>query len=151
MAEAHNRLGQIFLEQSNLEQADYHLRQSLTLGRRIDDKDGMVNNLIQFGRLFYLEKEYELADMHFKLALSRANEMNLKNYKLQIFKNLSELKSQIQESDSALYYFSHYVELKDSLLTIKKSHQIAGLEFRNEIQPAKIIKLLDATKRIILR
>src|SRR5690606_34950237 len=77
---AHNRLGRIYLEQHKLEQADYHLRQSLTLGRRIDDKDGMVNNLLQFGRLFSLEKEYELADMHFKLALSRANEMNLKNY-----------------------------------------------------------------------
>lgn len=148
MSEAHNRLGRIYLEQHKLEQADYHLRQSLTLVRRIDDKDGMVNNLLQFGRLFSLEKEYELADMHFKLALSRANEMNLKNYKLHILKNLSELKSQVQESDSALYYFTRYVELKDSLFTIKKSHQIAGLEFRNEIQQKdKELKALSKSQK----
>lgn len=148
MSEAHNRLGRIYLEQHKLEQADYHLRQSLTLGRRIDDKDGMVNNLLQFGRLFSLGKDYELADMHFKLALSRANEMNLKNYKLQILKNLSELKSQVQESDSALYYFTRYVELKDSLFTIKKSHQIAGLEFRNEIQQKdKELKALSKSQK----
>lgn len=141
MAEAHNRLGRVYLEQGNLEQASYHLRQSLTIGRRIDDKDGMVNNLLQFGRMFSLEKDYELADMHFKLALNRADEMNLKNYKLEILKNLAELKQLTQQNDSALIYLSQYVDLKDSLFTLKKSRQIAGLEFRNEIQQKN--KVLD--------
>ena len=146
MAEAHNRLGRVYLEQGDLEQANYHLRQSLTLGRRIDDKDGMVSNLLQFGRMFTMEKEYELADMHFKLALSRANEMNLKNYQLSILKNLADLKRQTQQNDSALYYFSRYVDLKDSLFTIKKSHQIAGLEFRNELEQ-KTNELEQLSKR----
>ncbi|MBW8243601.1 tetratricopeptide repeat protein [Muricauda oceani] len=133
MSEAHNRLGRIYLEQGDLEQADYHLRQSLTIGRRIDDKDGMVSNLLQFGRMFSLQKDYEMADMHFKLALSRADQMNLNNYKLDILKNLAELKHLTQQNDSALIYYKQYVNLKDSLFTIKKSRQIAGLEFRNEI------------------
>jgi tetratricopeptide (TPR) repeat protein len=133
MSEAHNRLGRIYLEQGDLEQADYHLRQSLTIGRRIDDKDGMVSNLLQFGRMFSLQKDYEMADMHFKLALSRADQMNLNNYKLDILKNLAELKHLAQQNDSALIYYKQYANLKDSLFTIKKSRQIAGLEFRNEI------------------
>jgi tetratricopeptide (TPR) repeat protein len=133
MAEAYNRLGRLYLEQENLEQAYYHLRESLTLTRKIDDKDGLVNNILQFGRLFKLQHEYELADMHFKLALSRASEMHLKNYRLEILKNLSDLKRETQQPDSALIYFSQYVDLKDSLLTLKKSRQIAGLEFRNEL------------------
>lgn len=133
MAEAHNRLGRLYLEQNDLEQADYHLRQALTLSRRIEDKDGLVNNILQFGRLFKLQKEYELADMHFKLALSRADAMHLSNYKLEILKNLADLKQEIHQNDSALVYFSQYVDLKDSIFTLKKSRQIAGLEFRNEL------------------
>lgn len=133
MAEAHNRLGRVYLEQGNLEQADYHLRQALTLGRKIEDKDGLVNNILQFGKLFKMEKDYELADMHFKLALNRAQGMHLNNYRLEILKNLADLKQEIGQNDSALIYYSQYVDLKDSVFTLKKSRQIAGLEFRNEL------------------
>jgi Uncharacterized enzyme of heme biosynthesis len=133
MAEAHNRLGRLYLEEGDLEQADFHLRQALSLSRSIDDKDGLVNNILQFGRLFKLQKEYELADMHFKLALSRADAIHLSNYKLEILKNLADLKQELHQNDSALVYFSRYVDLKDSIFTLKKSRQIAGLEFRNEL------------------
>ncbi|WP_127136900.1 tetratricopeptide repeat protein [Flagellimonas oceanensis] len=149
MSEAHNRLGRIYLEQGDLEQADYHLRQSLTIGRRIDDKDGMVSNLLQFGRMFSLQKDYEMADMHFKLALSRADQMNLNNYKLDILKNLAELKQMTQQNDSALIYFSQYVKLKDSLFNLKKSRQIAGLEFRNElIQKDRELNALSKSQKL---
>lgn len=134
MAEAHNRLGRLYLDQKNVEQADYHLRQSLVLSRKINDKDGTISSMIQYGRLQRIIEEYQTSDIHLKWGLRESASQKLNNYKLLALKNLVDLKKDLKQTDSALYYYDWYVKLRDSVYDIKKSKQIAALEYQSDIQ-----------------
>ncbi|MEL6812627.1 MAG: tetratricopeptide repeat protein [Bacteroidota bacterium] len=148
LSEVHNRLGILFIKQKNTEQAYYHIRQSIVLGRDINDKDGMVSNLIQYGKLLRMDGNLPAADMHFKLALNRARENSLKRYQLQTFKELSELKKVEGQLDSSLQYFEKYTRLKDSIFTSEKSAQIAAIGFAHEMEAKdKELAILQERKR----
>ncbi len=133
MAEVHNRLGKLYIEKNNIEQADYHLRQSLILSQKIEDKDGTISSMIQYGRLQRLIKEYKISNIHLKWGLKEASSQQLNNYKLLALEYLADLKKEINQPDSALYYYQWYVTLKDSVYNVNKSKQIAALEFKNDL------------------
>ena len=134
MAEAHNRLGQLYLERKDIEQADYHLRQSLVLSRKINDLDGTISSMIHYGRLQNSQKEYDIAEVHLKWGLEQSTSQNLNKYKLEALSSLANLKKEINQPDSALYYYEWFVNLKDSVFNANKSKQIAALEFKNDLQ-----------------
>src|SRR5690606_41287472 len=64
MSEVHNRLGRLFMEQGELEQAEYHIRQSTILGKEVGDEDGKISNLILFGQLLRRQNEFEASEIH---------------------------------------------------------------------------------------
>lgn len=134
MAEAHNRLGRLYLERSNIEQADYHLRQSLILSRKIDDQDGTISSMIHYGRLQTFRQEYDIASVHLKWGLRESTNQKLNKYRLEALQGMAHLKKEINQPDSALFYYESYINLKDSVFNINKSKQIATLEFRNDLQ-----------------
>lgn len=133
MSEVHNRLGRLFMEQGELEQAEYHIRQSTILGKEVGDEDGKISNLILFGQLLRRQNEFEASEIHLKLALAGADKKNLKKYKLNALRELKLLKKQEGELEESLEYYDRYIALKDSIYSTDKSKQIAALEFENEL------------------
>lgn len=133
MSEVHNRLGRLFMEQGELEQAEYHIRQSTILGKEVGDEDGKISNLILFGQLLRKQSEFEASEIHLKLALAGADKKNLKKYKLNALRELKLLKKQEGELEESLEYYDRYIALKDSIYSTDKSKQIAALEFENEL------------------
>lgn len=133
MSEVHNRLGRLFMEQGELEQAEYHIRQSTILGKEVGDEDGKMSNLILFGQLLRRQNEFEASEIHLKLALAGADKKNLKKYKLNALRELKLLKKQEGELEESLEYYDRYIALKDSIYSTDKSKQIAALEFENEL------------------
>ncbi|MGB5942973.1 MAG: tetratricopeptide repeat protein [Leeuwenhoekiella sp.] len=146
MAEAHNRLGTLYLDQEDLEQADYHLRQSLVLSKKIDDKDGKISSMLQYGRLQRKKQDYQTAAIHFKWGLREASEHKLNKYKLLALKNIVDLKKELNQPDSALFYYDWYIELKDSVFNSNKSKQIAALEYQSDLDAKEKELLLAAEK-----
>lgn len=133
MAEVHNRLGKLFFLQDDKEQAYHHIRQSIMQGRDVNDQDGLVSNLILYGRVLQMDEEYSAANDHLKLGLSRATESKLRKYKLEALSALRDLKISEEKYDSAIYYYNLYSHLKDSIFNVEKTNQIAALAFENEI------------------
>ena len=148
MAEVHNRLGILFIQEENTEQAYYHIEKSIILGLGINDKDGMVSNLIQYGKLLQMDEKLDAADVHLKLGLKRAKLNSLRKYELEAYKELKELKRVEGKLDSSLYYFEMYTGLRDSIFTSEKSAQIAAVSFSNELEAKnKEVALLREKER----
>ncbi|MEM7381097.1 MAG: tetratricopeptide repeat protein, partial [Bacteroidota bacterium] len=68
MGEAHNKLAIVMLEQGELEQADHHLRKAVEYGRLVNDEDGHIGNLVQFGKLERLRNPSSAHSPHTGLA-----------------------------------------------------------------------------------
>ncbi len=148
ISEAHNRLGTLYLLQSELELGEYHIRKSMETGFEINDEDGQISNLIQFGKLLRLEGKYGVSEAHLKSALKKAKAKNLKKYELKTYKELKLLKKQEDSLAQSLYYYDAYIALKDSIYNTDKTKQIAAIEFAAELtDKEEEIKLLEEQER----
>ena len=133
MGEVHNRLGRLFMEEGELEQAEYHIRQATILSMKVGDVDGHISNLVLFGKLLRLQKNFEASLVHLELALSEAEEKKLKKHRLAALKELKLLKKEEGKLEESLEYYDRYIALKDSIYDTDKSKQIAALEFESEL------------------
>ena len=148
IAEVHNRLGILYIKLNEKEQAYYHIEKAITNGRKVNDTDGMTSNLIQYGKLLMLDREFDVAEQHFVLAIERAKEHNLKRYELEAYEALKDLKRQSGKPDDALEYYDQFVSLRDSIFNSEKAMRIATLEFDNEIESKeKELELLNERER----
>ncbi|MGB5819990.1 MAG: tetratricopeptide repeat protein [Saonia sp.] len=133
MAEAHNYLAQLYLDQGELEQADYHLRKAEVLGRLVKDEDGYIRNLILYGKLQRFREEYRDSENHLLEALEKAQSKQLRKYMLAAYGELRLLKKAQGEFNASLNYYDAFIALKDSIYNNDKSKQIAALEFGKEL------------------
>ncbi len=148
IAEVHNRLGRLYIKMNEKEQAFYHIEKSINQGRKVFDADGMTSNLIQFGKLLMLDKEFATAEEHLLLAIDRAKENNLKRYELEAYEALKDLKRLEGKPKESLMYYDKYTYLKDSIFDSEKAMRIATLEFNNEIETKeKELELLKEKER----
>ena len=133
IAEAHNRLGLLFIEKKEFEQAYYHLQRSISLGKEINDMDGLINNLTQYGRLLRLDNQLDASDVQLQLAKQSAKENKLKKYELQIYDELKELRKQQGKPEEALVFYDKYLKLSDSILSSEKSMLVTATEFKSQL------------------
>lgn len=153
IAEAHNRLGILSLEETELEQAKYHIERSIRLGKKINDRDGLVSNLILYGKLHRLQKNYTDANKQLLSGLEKAKKNNLKKYELQALNELKELRKEEKKLEDALEYYDAYIDIKDSILSTKKAQQIAYIEFENQLESQdkqlQLLKEKEKTNQIV--
>ncbi|WP_299227338.1 tetratricopeptide repeat protein [uncultured Psychroserpens sp.] len=148
IGEVHNRLGQLYIKLNEKEQAYYHIEQSIMKSRAVHDTDGMINNLIQYGKLLLLDKKFDVSQQHLELAISRAKKNNLKRYELESYKILKDLKLKANKPEEALVYYDKYIALKDSVFNSEKTMRIATIEFENELDnKEKELALLQEKKK----
>jgi len=133
IAESHHKLGTLFLLSKEYEQADYHIRKAISYSKMINDKHGVIGNLINYGKLLRLKKQFEDSETHLKLALSLSDEKQLNKFKLSAYWELKLLKQEQGLLEDALGYFDTYVHLKDSIYNNLQIKKITALEFRNEL------------------
>ncbi len=148
MAEAHNLLGRVFIVENELEQADYHLKKATALGETVNDVDGSIGNLIQYGKLLRLKGDYTDSESYLLEALEKARQNKLRKYILEAYQELKLLKKEQGQLEESLSFYDAFILLRDSIYDIDKSRQIAALEFNNElINKEKEITLLQETKQ----
>lgn len=133
IAEAHNRLGILYIKLKEKEQAYYHIERAIINGRKVNDSDGMISNLIQYGKLLMLDNDFKTAEEHFLLAINRSKNNNLKRYELEAYGLLKDLKLKENNSKDALTYYDKYITLKDSIYNSDNAMKIAALKFNNEL------------------
>lgn len=147
--EAHNRLATLFLIEGELEQADHHLRRATAISERIEDRDGLISNRIQQGKLLRLRKEGTAAREQLTRAIEEAESKQLKKYTLAALHELKLLEKEEGNLEKALDYYDAYLALKDSIYNTNKSKQIAAIEFSNELSAKeKELLLLQEKERL---
>lgn len=134
IAEAHNKLGILYLHKNEIEQAYYHIKKSKELGSKVNDIDGLTNNLIINGKILRLSGKLDEAAVEVDKGLQLAKENNLKKYELFAYDELKELRKQQAKPEEAYVFYDKYLFLRDSLFNLEKSKQIAYLEFENELE-----------------
>ncbi|WP_405209325.1 tetratricopeptide repeat protein [Aquimarina sp. LLG6339-5] len=134
IAEAHNKLGILYLHKNEIEQAYYHIRKSMDLGNKVNDIDGLTNNHIIHGKILRLSNKLDEAAIEIQKGLTSAKENKLKKYELFAYEELKEIKKLQAKPEEALVYYDKFVFLRDSLLNLEKSKQIAYLEFENRLE-----------------
>ena len=153
IAEVHNRLGRLYIKLGEKEQAFYHIEKSITEGRKVSDTDGMTSNLILYGKMLMLDKDFATAEDHLLLAVDRAKEYNLKRYELEAYEALKDLKRLDGHPEESLRYYDKFTHLKDSIFDSEKAMRIAALEFKNDIENKKkeleLLKEKERTNNII--
>ncbi|NAS13507.1 tetratricopeptide repeat protein [Poritiphilus flavus] len=148
MGEAHNKLAIVLLERGELEQADYHLKKAVEYGSKVNDEDGYIGNLIQFGKLQRLRRNHPDSEEHLLEALELAQKKGLRKYMLAAYKELKLLKKELGLFQESLHYYDAYLTLKDSIFNADKSKQIAALEFGQELEDQqKEIALLQQKEK----
>ncbi|WP_299190254.1 tetratricopeptide repeat protein [uncultured Aquimarina sp.] len=134
IAEAHNKLGILYLHKNEIEQAYYHIRKSMDLGNKVNDIDGLTNNHIIHGKILRLSNKLDEAAIEIQKGLTSAKENKLKKYELFAYEELKEIKKLQAKPEEALAYYDKFIFLRDSLLNLEKSKQIAYLEFENQLE-----------------
>ncbi|SEK94552.1 Tetratricopeptide repeat-containing protein [Aquimarina amphilecti] len=134
IAEAHNKLGILYLHKDEIEQAYYHIRKSMELGNKVNDIDGLTNNHIIHGKILRLSNKLDEATVEIRKGLKSAKENKLKKYELFAYEELKEIKKLQAKPEEALAFYDKFIFLRDSLLNLEKSKQIAYLEFENQLE-----------------
>ncbi|MGB5982140.1 MAG: tetratricopeptide repeat protein [Nonlabens sp.] len=134
ISEVHNRLALLFLESNEKEQAFYHVKKSMELGKQVNDTHGLTSNLLIYGSLLMKLDRKKEAEIKLDSALELAASNNLKQFELKGYKLLIELYRDENRPYETIKFYDKYISLKDSLFNSKKSKQIAFLEIENEIE-----------------
>ncbi|MCH2229124.1 MAG: tetratricopeptide repeat protein [Crocinitomicaceae bacterium] len=69
-AKINNRLGIIFLKMNDLENAEYHLIESIDYAKKINNKKYQASSLMSLGNRYKKEGKFEKAENYYKLSIS---------------------------------------------------------------------------------
>ena len=137
-----SNLAGVYGLQENFSKSREYFNKSLQQRLVWADSLGIAENYTQLGEVFMAEKKWKdaIPFMHKSLPISLKKQyQNLTQYN---YKMLSEIYKQLNNADSALYYFEQYSTVKDSIHSIKVQESIAALniEFETEKKQNEILQ-----------
>ena len=148
------RSAEIAQKRNDIKTAEENFHKGLELSLEMQDPWSEGNCLVGLGQLYVKKNELEKAITYLKRGLTKSHQANA----IRLAKDAEELLSKVYEKqnklDSAYYHAKNFYTLSDSLLNLKKLHEIAALErqFQGEQQKREIaeqqIELLKKDQQI---
>lgn len=120
--------------QQNFSKAREYFNKSLQQRLIWADSLGIAENYTQLGEVLMAEQKWAdaIPFVHQSLPISiKKHYQNLTQYN---YKMLSELYKELNNTDSALYYFEQYSALKDSINSLKVRETVAALNIEYETE-----------------
>ena len=110
------------------------------IDKEFDDKKGMAISLNFLGKIYAKQGHYKYAQYFYDQALELSQEINDKYELKEIYLNISENQSQLNNTDEALKYYKLYAEIKDTLFNIESTKRIFEIEtkYQTEQQQSQI-------------
>jgi serine phosphatase RsbU (regulator of sigma subunit)/Tfp pilus assembly protein PilF len=128
MAASYNNLGNIYLEQENYEQALHSQLRALVIQKEIGDQSGLAHSYINTGAIYEDMKKYDNAIRYYQDAVLLAKEIDDKPSMQAAYEGLSQCYEKMGEIPRAFDYYKRYTAVKDSILNISSSEQIAEMQ-----------------------
>jgi signal transduction histidine kinase len=132
LAQTYHNIGSCFIEMENYPLALEYLNQSLELKEEIENKNLLTTTINSLAHVYYVQGNYQKALSYRKKALALAEETQNIEYKKNCSEELFKIFTQLNQADSALYYFTSYKLLKDSLFNHENLKQIAEVQEKYE-------------------
>lgn len=141
-------LGDIAVEQKNLQEALKHYTEAVRISEDTDNYFIMASTLHRIGKVYTEQKNYsralEVLNRNAKIAKENgyADELE-RTYKL-----ISDINHAMNKKDLAFDYLKRHLEIHDSLINQRTNEQLALLnaEFESELKQSQIELLMQETK-----
>jgi hypothetical protein len=103
---------------------------------------GIAENYTQIAEVMIAQEKFRAAIPYVKHSVPLALKKEYRFLVQHNYKLLSEVYKKLRNTDSALYYYEHYVTYKDSILNVDVEQKIAALnvEFETEKKENEILR-----------
>jgi serine phosphatase RsbU (regulator of sigma subunit)/Tfp pilus assembly protein PilF len=128
MAGSYNNIGNIYLEKENFELALHHQLKALVLQKELSDRTGIAHSYINTGGVYEKMGKFDNAIRYYQDALLLAQEIEDKLSMQVAYEGLSVCYEKKGETIKALEYFKLSSSIKDSVLNIESSQQMAEMQ-----------------------
>jgi tetratricopeptide (TPR) repeat protein len=126
--EINNRLGLLCRDKGELKKAENHLTESLSIARKKKDQEHIAKNLENLASTYLLKGDLTKAETCLKEAYPIAERNGYKKWLRDILRDYKDLSLMRNDPSDAVYYFSLYENLKDSIFSEEKAAQLANLQ-----------------------
>jgi tetratricopeptide (TPR) repeat protein len=127
-----SNIGNLHIEWGNLDKALQNKAKALDYYEEFDIKNGIVEQLIDIGRIKTRQSRYKEADSIFSEGLKIAEEIGSNPLLMNLHKSSLENHRKAGDLKEALKDYDKYTEVKDSIFTEKKNQQISEMQTKFE-------------------
>jgi uncharacterized membrane-anchored protein YhcB (DUF1043 family) len=110
--------------------AEYFLQQSLNYWKEINYDRGIVESKIGIAQIFITKREFSIANQYLKEAETLSLKINSLDLLLKIYQSKIDLFKIKGSKDSLVYYFEHYLKIKDSIFNSESRAEINNLSIQ---------------------
>lgn len=150
-----NWIGILYREIGDLKSSEEYLLKALQMHSEIDNVQGIISAKLNLGNVYSRIGELQKAESFVREALLQANDINHREYVRDSYALLAEFAQQNQDYKKALEYTALYNSAKDSIFNEAKSHKIAELEIKYEVekqqQELELLKQLNENQELEIR
>ncbi len=126
--EINNRLGLLYRDKGELKKAENYFTESLSIARKKKDQEHIAKNLENLASTYLLKGDLTKAETCLKEAYPIAEHNGYKKWLRDILRDYKDLSLMRNDPSHAVYYFSLYENLKDSIFSEEKAAQLANLQ-----------------------
>ncbi len=152
----YNNLGNIYFEKAVITKnpteyqlaLNYH-QKALDIQQEIGDERGLSHSFINMAGIFEKTDHMEQAVTFYNKALEIAEPANLKEEEKACFEGLSEVYEKKKDFEQSLFYYKKFNSVKDSILDVAKTEQIAEMQSKYDADKKnREIELLQKDKAL---
>jgi len=129
-ATAYSGLGQVYYMRGLVDRARRQFKTSLALRNEIGDKKGISEIYYYLSKMYAASGYTDSAFLNLNISHRIANQIKSKERLLQNFDFYKELYSQQKQYDSALYYQTKFIDLRENLFNENLARNLADIELR---------------------
>lgn len=130
----YNDIGIVYFKKGQYEKALQYFYQSLDLCNKMDNTIGKLKTLNHLGEVYLQQKEYEKARECFFNGIEYSKATEAKEIKNDIYKNISQYYSAIDNYQKSLEYYILHKQLSDSIINDNKIRTIIEMQSRYELE-----------------
>jgi serine phosphatase RsbU (regulator of sigma subunit) len=144
-----NNIAGVYFIKNNISEGLKFMNQSTKIREKLRDYIGMAFNEHTLGELYFSNKEFELAEIHFRKSNYFSKKSSYPDLQGKNLKYISSILAKKNRYDSAYFYFNSFFMIHDSLYNSNNQKQLLEMETIYETEKkSSQIKSLDTDNKI---
>jgi signal transduction histidine kinase len=133
-----SNLAGAYLMKENHEKASSLLNESIDLRIKLNDSVGLGENFTQLAEVYYSDQKLNKALDLFQMSSTIARAKEYKALEQFNYEFISRIYQEVNQADSALYYYQKYIAVKDEMFSENKEAKISELTIAYETEKKEL-------------